>query len=306
MKEVYLSYRADNAETADLAGRLLGPDSYDILVDEDCDVYKPDGSVLLKYRKGVIPLAVCLQAVPVLRKATRPTKNRGVAAGIPDVSDGKTVRAGKVKFRRVLEDGSLSNTLEANTVLSGTVGAFDRNVRFPYCRLTTFTVENWADLQRAYPLVKAASDCFARELPDRYAAQWAHVEKTHKDYRILDSVFTTFSVNKNWQTAVHQDAGDLKQGFGVMTALRSGQFEGCYTCFPQYRVAVSMRTGCVCLADVHEWHGNTPFEKTREGFERLSVVMYYRENMDRCGSTAEEQEHAKRRQGGPLWADKER
>lgn len=303
MKTYRLTYRMPDEEAARLEGTLLGAGSFDLLIDEDADVYKPDGTPLILYRKGIIPLGVAIKAARVLRDAAKPTKNRGVAAGIPqDLDPRKAVRAGKVKFRRVMEDGTLSNTLEATTVLSGTVGAFDRNVRFPYCRLTTFTLENWDRVcVDVHPLLEAASECFRTYLPDRHRTQLEYVQRTHNGYRLGQTVFTTFSVNKNWQTAVHRDAGDLKAGFGVMSAVRSGTFEGLYTVFPQYRVAVSMRTGGVCLADVHEWHGNSPLEKAQAGWERLSVVMYYRENMDRCGSPTDELEKVKHRQGGPLW-----
>ena len=101
------------------------------------------------------------------------------------------------------------------------------------------------------------------------------------------------TVNRNFQTAVHQDQGDLKQGFGVMSCLRRGRFDGCYFVFPKYRVALDMRTGCVLCGDVHEWHGNTPMRGNHGMFERVSLVFYYREKMKRCGSAEEELEHAK-------------
>jgi 2-oxoglutarate-Fe(II)-dependent dioxygenase family protein len=301
MKHVHLDYRAPDEETNRLEAQLLQPGCYDLLVEDDTTVYKPDGSVLLIYRKAVIPIPVCIKAARVLRKAALPTKNRGVAVGIQPIDPTKEVRSGRLKTRRIMEDGKLSNTTESPSVLSGVVGAFDRNTRFPYCRLTAFTQKNWAQVQEALPLLQIATEVFREALPHRFKAQWDHIERTHAEYRLGGTAFTTLTVNKNWQTAVHKDAGDLKEGFGVMSAIRSGQFDGLYTVFPQFRVAVSMRTGGICLADVHEWHGNSPVTNTRENWERLSLVMYYRENMDRCGSLAEELERVKKRKGGALW-----
>jgi hypothetical protein len=56
-----------------------------------------------------------------------------------------------------------------------------------------------------------------------------------------------------------------------------------------------MRTRSLCLADVHEWHGNTSFKDTEGEYERLSLVMYYRKAMEKCGSAVEELEKAKAR-----------
>ena len=145
------------------------------------------------------------------------------------------------------------------------------------------------------PLIRAVDARFRETLPERYAAQQAVVEATSPDFYISGTVFTTLTVNMNFRTAVHQDVGDYKPGFGVMTAIRRGVYEGCYLCFPKYRVAVDMQTGGLCLADVHEWHGNTPLVPKGK-YARLSLVFYYRELMQRCGSSAEELERVKNQQ----------
>lgn len=284
-------------EVAKLSGQLLDERHYDHLIDYDCDVLKPDGSFLLRYRRNVLPLDQCVVAAKALRNAAKPTKNRGTAAGRPEPKANEVITS-KNRVQRVLADGSLSATTEAKQVNSGVVGFFNANPRMPYCRLTSFALENPANFKAAMPLLRSASERFKELMPDRFAAQMAYIRKTHPDFIIHGTGFTTFSVNRNWQTATHKDAGDLKEGFGVMTALRSGMFEGCYTVFPAFRVAFDMRTRCIALADVHEWHGNTPFKAAPGAeYERLSLVMYYREKMDRCGSAAEELEKAKAARG---------
>jgi hypothetical protein len=79
---------------------------------------------------------------------------------------------------------------------------------------------------------------------------------------------------------------------GVMAVLEGGHFGGGELIFPRYRTAVDMRTGGLCLADVHELHGNAPMWGRR--FTRLSLVFYARERMVDCGTPAEEREHAAR------------
>jgi len=199
---------------------------------------------------------------------------------------------------RQLDDGTLSNTLEAQTVHSGIVGSWDRSARTPYCRLTAWTMENQEKFAAALPLIQKASQVFKQLCPARWRAQREIIHVTSPDFVIPDTVFTTVTVNRNWQTAVHQDKGDLKSGYGVMCALRSGTFVGGYLCFPQYKVAVDMRNCGLLLADVHEWHGNTPFASGSKDWERISLVMYYRERMLECGSHAEELARAQHRHKG--------
>lgn len=322
-------------EQADgLAGRLLTDDDYDIVVRDNCVVLKEDGTPLLIYCKGVIPTAACKTAYPALRQAAMEysgASNRGTATGKFRIV-GATANFGIVspdgnRIRPLKYDGTVSNTsyalseasvinriklaggrveqqlsngdwieIDPEVKQSGVVGYLDKNQRFPYCRLTAFNINHPEKFQSALPLIHAVDHVFKARLPDRYAAQTDVVQNTVDDYVITGTAFTTITVNLNFQTAVHKDAGDLKAGFGVMSALRAGKFDGCYTCFPQYRVAADMQTGDVLLADVHEWHGNTPL-KPKGPHERLSLVFYYRENMKNCGTPTEELEHAKQKRG---------
>ena len=65
------------------------------------------------------------------------------------------------------------------------------------------------------------------------------------------------TINHNWRTALHKDAGDLKEGFGNLVVLEEGKYKGGETGFPQYGVCVDVRQGDFLAMDVHEWHCNT-------------------------------------------------
>jgi len=298
-----------------LAGQFVDESHYDVLVDEQAVVYKPDGSVLLKLCKRVIPAGVCRKVYPVLRKAATETDNRGMAGGtgpvdptrmVPDVTKGPGGEKRVIMGQRILRGGRLSNTRETiRTVESGIVGYFDRYARIPYCRQTAFNLNHPEKFQAIYPYVRLVDRVFQEQMPERYEAQMGLVRRTSPDFHISGTAFTTITVNRNFRTAVHKDVGDLSEGFGVMTAFRSGAFEGFALCFPKYRVAAVMRTGDVLLADVHEWHGNTPVIGMPGRWERVSCVFYYRRKMAECGTAVEELERAKRRQrGDPLYAKK--
>lgn len=269
-------------ETADaLKGTFIDDDSYDLLIaGEDADVLKPDGEPLLMLRRGVLDPDLCRDAYGALKRAARPSRNRGAAAG------GRRRRG---------------NTLESKPVLSGIAGFYDRSAREPFCRTTEFTRDNLPGWRRVLPLVRSADRVFRENCPDRYAAQMRAVRRTPPEWVIPGTSFSTITVNKNYATAVHKDAGDYRPGFGVLTVVRYGAFTGGLLVFPKFRVAVDIQTADVLLADVHQWHGNTPLRRGRGFFSRLSVVMYFREKMTDCLPPAAELEWAKdRRDGEPL------
>ncbi len=327
MKTIRLKTALPDEEVDALAGSYLGPSSYDLLIEEDAKVLKPDGSVLLIFRKGILPSKACHRAFPALRTAAHKSQNRGMAAGIIDskkeleklgprfvkqgcvLADGVD-ETGK-RYLPIKADGTVSNTSYAKPVESGIIGFFDRNARFPYCRLTAFNLEHPERFQAAMPFIRAVDRCFQENMPDRHQAQLEVVQRTSPDFVIHGTAFTTVTVNKNWRTACHQDAGDLKAGFGVMSALTAGKFKGCFLVFPKYRVAANMRTQDVLLADVHEWHGNTPLIGIEGYYERISCVLYYREKMVHCGTAEEERVKADGRStrrfvhgeesGGPIY-----
>jgi len=303
---VQVHHCKDKLSAEHLAGAKLDESHYDQLLggDEPCDVLKPDGTPLVKYRPGWFGKDLCRSVLPSCRAAAAPTTNRGMAAGEMDESNAVSRPTGsktKTRYRALKADGTLSNTNHAAEVNSGIIGYFDRSARFPFCRQTSFIISEAAAWRRFLPYIERADEGFREFMPDRWAAQREYASRTASDWVIPQSTFTTVTVNKNFQTATHKDAGDLAAGFGVMSCLRNDKYDGAYLVFPAYRVAVNFGHGCLCLADVHEWHSNTPFTRMRVGYERITLVFYYREKMIHCKDAKAEVEWAKnRKRGQPL------
>ena len=281
-------------DAARLGGKRLDRSCYDVLVggDEPADVFKYDGSPLLKYRPRWFSSELCTAVVPACRRAAQATDNRGMAAGEAEEF------GGEIRGQRVRSDGVVSNTVSAKSVRSGIVGYFNRTARAPFCRATSFVVSEAAAWQSFLPYIERADEGFREFMPDRWARQNEYARRTASDWIIPQSTFTTVTVNRNFQTATHRDAGDLAAGFGVMSCLRNDRYDGAFLVFPAHRVAVNFAHGCLALADVHEWHGNTAFERMRAFYERITLVFYYREKMVHCKNAAAEVEWAKNRQAG--------
>lgn len=276
-----------------MAGVLLKATDCKTLFREDVDVYdKESGKCIAKFRRGIVPGWIQKQAYDSLLVAVKQTDNRGTAT--------KKNEKGRASKRKVLLDGTISKTVRSaeGPVNSGIVGYFDRNPRFPYCRLTAFNQQNLQKFKDAYPIIKLVDKKYSELMPEFYKKQRALADRTSQDFVIPNTAFTTVTVNRNWQTAVHKDAGDFKEGFGNLVAIRNGDFDGGYFVVARWGVGFDMQNGDLLMVDVHQWHGNTPIVKIDPRAVRLSLVMYYRENMVHCGTMKEELKRVKNRKRG--------
>lgn len=290
-QEHHIKPRLSDEEVKLLKGHLLGDKDYNLLIKTDSDVYCAEtGQCIAKFRKKIIPVNIAKQAYESLKSVSIASSNRGASAGLKE--------NGKSTAYKIRKDGLLSNTNHAGMVNSGIIGYFDRNARFPYCRQTAFNEKQFEKFKKAYPIIKLVDTKYAELMPDHYALQRAEADNTSQDFVISNTAFTTVTVNKNWQTALHTDAGDFEKGFGNLVVLRKGKYTGGYFVLPKWGVAFDLQNCDLLLADVHQLHGNTPIHKIDEDAKRISLVMYYRKNMITCGSAKDEMDRAKKRMPG--------
>lgn len=180
----------------------------------------------------------------------------------------------------------VSDTTYANAVLSGVAGWFDRYPRIPYGRATSFTRDHYDKFQLAFPFLQSLDRGFRELLPWRWGNQKAAADKIDSRFLVPGTVFTTVTVNSNFRTAAHYDAGDLNTGLSnLLVVSNGGRYKGGYLVLPEYRVAVNVRPGDLLLINNHDcMHGNTPIELEDEDAERISLVCYFREKMLELGS----------------------
>jgi hypothetical protein len=326
-------------EEVKFQGCFVNEDHYAIILEEDCDVYmprsqdvlamfegeeSPEDRLLASFRKAVVPKELTDLAWGCLETAAGVSDNRGMAAGPlvekylrSNAQNGNLVPLGPNRAKYLLPDGSVGSTTIANRVRSGIMGNFDASPRVPYCRQTGWSAGNPEKTQGVIPFLEALNGCFRRQAPNHWVAQKKFVDdfKIHPDWTLGDTVFTTVTVNKDWQTAVHQDAGDFPGGYGNLSVVEGRPYKGGYTGFPKFRIAVNVRTGDFLAMNVHEWHGNTrmtPILPPPEGqdswgdtmdpdadhgFDRLSLVCYARYGMRECeGKEKEGQKYLKFRE----------
>jgi hypothetical protein len=285
------------------------------VVDYDADIYRleDDGKeyLLAKFRKKVIPKETVQEGWDAFRLAANPSRNRGAAAGPIDMkgkywSKRKPVQTDKWSTRYI-QNGKPSKMRVNNVVASGVLGYYESTAFLDAaCRMTSYTRSGLKNYLHGLPFIQAIDEQFKKLVPAAYAKQLAAVKKQPM-YRIDGTAFSTVTVNMNFRTALHQDAGDFKEGFGNLTVIEWGKYHGAITMFPRFEVGFDVRSGDFLAMDVHEWHTNSPFIETAEDkefnktlpdirtrdpetgvvgtehkFQRLTFVCYFREKLSEC------------------------
>jgi len=282
MKKIELDYKLNKYDCKQLLGTFAKNSDFDTIIDFNCSAYNKLGQPVLFFVKNYINADNLENAYRSMLKAAVPTQNRGAASG------------GERKQTLKL-DGTLSKititydkeTGEKIKPLSGIAGYFDRSAHYDFCRTTAFNKKNLDKFNQALPLIKEVDRGFKEFVPDRYRKQKEMIKATDPNYRISDTAFTTITINRDYRTAYHYDAGDYPNGFGNLVAYCKN-IEPMYLVLPRYGVGVHLDTNDLLLLDVHELHGNTEFIPNGLDPVRLSFVMYYRENMWKCLSPKEE------------------
>lgn len=269
-----------------MKGKFLDETHYDIVITNDCDGYDMYGNMLFRYRKNAIPFELLKTGYESFKDSITLTEGRGIASGS--------------SHKRIKKDGSVSNITVGNKVYSGNVGYMDAGAMIHYCRKTAFAKDYFEKFTNGIPFIEHVNKMYEELCPEHYSKQIAIAKGTNRNYRIGETAFTTVTVNRNFQTAVHKDSGDFPDGFGNLVVYREGNYTGGYFCLPEYRVAIDMHNCDILFADVHRWHGNTPFANCSEDYKRISFVMYYREYMYKCSQPKVELQKIKQKETGYL------
>ena len=287
-------------QIANKEGDYFNEKHYDKIIKYNADVYfindNNEKILLARFRKNVIPKDLCKTAFDNLKDASKKYHdNRGAAAGkvkkenLPGYANDPSlwVKEGKYRISGYISKitGKKVNNCLSNLSQSNIIGFFDkpdRNIKVnaPPCRTTAFTSQQVEKWKKVIPFIKNMDEQFKKLIPDRHKLQFKRAKET--PFYIKGTSFSTVTINYNWRTALHKDAGDYEQGYGNLVVLEEGKYKGGYTGFPQYGIAFDVRNGDFLAMDVHEWHCNTKLKAITKDFSRLSVVAYLRNKMIKC------------------------
>ena len=251
-----------------LKNKFVEPSMINDIIKEDSDVYAEDGTLLLKFRKGVLPQRHTKDFYDnVIEFALTPTSNRGSATG-----------------------SNSKNVYDNPRIMTNIFGYFDRfsptqkkNFRVAGHKLPLEVREcrfnrDFPELyNKTLPLIRDVNRLYKKHTPSYFKKQNDKAKETA--FKIPGTAFTTVTTNVNFRTSIHTDKGDDCEGFGNLVVIENGKYEGAETCFPQYGIGVDVRTGDMLFMNVHELHGNLPMKAVDKDARRLSIVCYLREKL---------------------------
>lgn len=264
-------------------GKFFNGEDYHIF-HHDIDIYTDNQQLLCKFRKNLLTKKDT-QRLFGLKSAAKVGYTRPSASGYDQ---------DKYKYIVSKSSGKKLHVLTSKST-SGIVGFYDNTSHFGHysknhvrhdsdeedpCRMTAFTTKHQDLYRDCLPVFQKINRWFRTLVPVFYQNQKKCCEKIDPQYVIPKTVFTTVTVNKNFRTALHKDAGDLKTGFGIMVVASDQEtYTGCYTLFPEFKIGIDCRTGDFMAFDVHQWHCNSEMKTEEPPPTRLSFIFYVREKM---------------------------
>ena len=285
------------------------------IIECDTDVYYNDNGIyklLCKFRKNVISNDLIDIGWKSYKDLAKPSRGRGASAGPINTKGQYWSKRDLIDTKKwstsYLVDGKKSKMKVNNQVASNPLGFYEKSNNFAKlpCRLTHFTRTNYDKYNEGLPFIQRIDQLFKELIPSSYEKQLDRAN-LKKKFKIPNTSFSTVTINRNFRTALHKDAGDYIEGFGNLTVIERGKYHGGYTVFPQFGVAINIRNNDFLAMDVHQWHSNTKIYETDEDkkynsklksdyndnphigtegiytkYTRLSFVCYLREKIIHC------------------------
>lgn len=177
----------------------------------------------------------------------------------------------------------ISIQTRANAIYSNILGMFDRSARNPYGRMSSTTSRNVKQFQAHKHFYREASELYKSTLPE----QWGFINEVMsqaKDerYTLFGTVFSTITINYNFETFAHFDGNNCEGGVAVLTAMTNEaypgeKYDGAYFTMPALGVAFDIRHGDFLIADNQSiLHGETERIDKAEDLDRVIFVFYSR------------------------------
>ena len=255
-------------QTEAMNGKILTNRAFKDVIDHDADVYTVDGKLLLRFRKNVLPKENIQSFYDaVIDFAHNKTATRGASSG-SNVKD--------VKYNKPIKS-NIYGYFDQWTLFHKHIFKVLKMKPFSPVRVSRFTTEWPEKFKQCFPLIKNIDDMYKKLVPSSYKFQRSCADQTA--FRIPDTAFTTFTTNISNQIGCHKDSGNLKESFGNLVVIEKGKYEGCFTGYPQYKVAVDVRMCDFVAMNIHQIHSNSPLRLKSDDAERLSIVCYLRQGV---------------------------
>lgn len=238
------------------------------IIDEDIDIYDEEDNFILSFRKNRLKTNEI--GLENYKKFALASRGRGASAGPIDPNNGywkkrKLHKSKDYTTSYLKKDGTPSKMRVNNQVFSNPIGYFDKSKSMQNdlpCRLTNFTKNHMDKYEKGLPYIQEISKWYKKLNPIAYNKQLERAN-IKPEFKIKDTPFSTFTINRNFRTALHKDSGDFG-GVACLSVLEEGHYNGGLFMIPEYGIGVNLRQGDILIVNVHKYHTNSPIWTTPE------------------------------------------
>ena len=312
IKKLVLPALMSDEECKQLVGEHLGSEYITEYIDTSVDIYNTEGELLCKFRKNAINPEIAQVGWNSYKDLAKASRVRGASAGMIDPNNTYWKKriigtTNKWSTTYLNKDGKESKMKVNNQVASQALGYYEesKGIKQLPCRLTTFTKLHYNKYTAGLPYIHALNDRYKKLNYPKWKQQHNRA-KLKKEYSIDNTAYSTITINRNFRTAVHKDAGDFG-GWATLSVLERGRYNGGCFMMIKYGIGIDMRHGDVLVADVHQYHANSEIWTTPEQdkyneslpivfkdnpevgtigldkkYTRISFVCYLREKIVQC------------------------
>lgn len=258
-------------EAVQLKGEF--PDESDATqtIDEDVELYAPDGTITAVLLCRVIPSDLHMLAYELWKDVDNPISNRPVATGA--TREHRSTNHFGVPSPRTGTNERVVNVLQRLDARQAILGWDAKSGG-----LTKDTRNHPEMLDGNRNLIERVDELYAEHVPVSHTIQLAAVKMSRDPhYRRWHTAFSNLYILKNFCTACHYDTNNLR---GVLTAIICcGKFTGGELVLPRWRIRIAYKPGDLLLFDPQQLHGNLPFNG-----ERLSAAFYCARHAGKCAA----------------------
>lgn len=306
VRVIRLAPQRTDEQLAMLEGRPVVDAHFDQIVDDDVDgVDAVTGRLIFRCRKGVLPpdaVDVARDVFADIDDRLPPSYSRRSAAGVLDLERTKRLRPDVVGVHPDPDDPYVGAfELAGGRVLKkqrcNPVGSFMAGYNFDRFRrlaLPTGFTKRFPDAWgRSVPFFEAVGACLERLVPDVSQRMIGFCRSTGvaPGFTIGSTCLTTVAVNVNYDSCLHWDRGDWRDGYSTLTAIGTGAYAGGEIVFPKYAIAVDVREGDLLVNQSHvDLHGNRRVDAIDRGAKRISFVTYLKATLAQARNLAHAQD----------------
>ena len=268
IKKIYLDRIISDEELKSVKGTFLHSGYVHNFINYDCDIYDSyTREFICSYRKKRIKTSH--KAWSNYRHLSVASRGRGASAGPIDPTSIYWSKRDLIKTNgfktSYMVKGKPSKMSVNNQVSSTPIGFFEKTKALGIdkpCRLTFHTSQSLKEYENGKPYIHELNKWFKHIRPQEHKLLLDRAN-LQPEFKIDHTAFSTVTMNRNFRTAVHQDAGDFGH-IAVLSCLEYGKYSGCLFLLPAWGIGIDLRQDDILVANVGNYHCNSEIYTTLE------------------------------------------